>query len=64
MKTCFKCNKEKPLSDFYKHKQMATHNQNKHPVSVCSKFVKLWIVVYLVISIGILISIGYSVYVF
>lgn len=41
---------------------MTTHNQNKHSVSVCSSFVKWWVVVYLVIGIGVLISIGYSIW--
>ena len=42
---------------------MATHNQNKTPISVSNDFVKWWVVVYLVIGIDVLISIGYSVWV-
>lgn len=29
VKICFKCNKEKPLSDYYKHKHMADGHLNK-----------------------------------
>ncbi len=29
MKTCFKCNKEKPLSDYYKHKKMGDGHLGK-----------------------------------